>query len=61
MEKKKSVKEIRNKYSHNDKQGVVRFSEQNPKYTQKILSEAMTSKKMKMTMTKSLSKFLIKK
>ena len=42
MEKKKSVKEIRNKYSHNDKQDVVCFAEQNPKYTQKMLLEAMT-------------------
>ena len=39
MKKKKSVKEIRNKYSHNDRQDVVRFAEQNPEYTQKILCE----------------------
>ena len=39
MKKKKSVKEIRNKYSHNDRQDVVRFAEQNPEYSQKMLCE----------------------
>ena len=49
MEKKKSVKEIRNKYSHNDRQGVVRFAEKNPKYTQKMLREKFRIKRSTMS------------
>ena len=55
MEKKKSVKEMKNKYSHNDRQDVVCFAEQNSKYTQKMLSEAMTWKKMTMEEPKQVS------
>ena len=45
---KKSVREIRNKYS-DDRQDVVRFAEQNPEYTQKILCENFGIKRSTMS------------